>query len=347
MGRLDPSCCSQDSLAWLVWLCNGGPAGGLGSTDVRTPKASQYNMYCILLVRAEEFNPVFVPDQVESLDGSGGSACQGLIQDKSPLLGDEAAGLDGPSDPASAFPLQKPNPMLNSVETIPAGSHNPFSFVTGLDPNPRVPPPPELRPCLETPSSQDPEAFAVQLLDNLPINPESVLKLMSLLPKETPRPGVQTRGHRFSSGAWVHGGMNGLYRNASQWPAVTKVLCALVRQVLPDHPFNAVTVLDECDSTCHRDVNNRDLPPLIIPLTSFKGGALWYSVVDGPYWRQTPSGRLCGDLLDVAAGPQLLPDPRKWHAVEPWEGRRAVLLAFTVRDDRLSAQDGDGFQPVQ
>ena len=284
-------------------------------------------------------NPIFAPVRAESFDNSTGSACEGLIKRTLSQGDNEAAGLDSPCDPASDTPLPELHHLNLHAEAVPVMPLSSLGFSSGLDPNPKVSLPPEPPACDATRGIQAPEALAERLLANLPVTPENVLTLMSLVPKEVPRSNVQTQGQRFSSGAWVHGGVSGLYRHATKLPATTKVLCALVKQVLSDHPFNAVTFLDECNSTCHRDVNNLDLPSLVIPLTVFQGGALWHSAESGQHYRQTPNGRLCGHLLDIASGPKLLPDPHRWHAVEPWQGRRAVLLAFSVRDSRLTDRD--------
>ena len=60
---------------------------------------------------------------------------------------------------------------------------------------------------------------------------------------------------------------------------------------------------------------------------------------DGSVMRPTPHGDLPGRCLDVASGPAMLPNPQQWRMVELWQGRRVVLLAYAIRDDRLSDAD--------
>ena len=211
-------------------------------------------------------NQIFAPVRAESFDNSTGSACEGLIKRTLSQGDNEAAGFDRPCDPASDTPLPELHHLNLHAEAVPVMPLSSLGFSSGLDPSPMVSLPPEPTARDATQDIQAPEALAERLLANLPVTPENVLTLMSLVPKEVPRSNVQTQGQRFSSGAWVHGGVSGLYRHATKLPATTKVLCALVKQVLSDHPFNAVTFLDECNSTCHRDVNNLDLPSLVIPL---------------------------------------------------------------------------------
>ena len=81
--------------------------------------------------------------------------------------------------------------------------------------------------------SKGPESFADHLLGLSHLGPEDGLSLFRRLPKETP--SRESRPHRracsFAAGVFVHGGIVGLRRTCSEFPASVKVFAKLIRSV--------------------------------------------------------------------------------------------------------------------
>ena len=195
-----------------------------------------------------------------------------------------------------------------------------------------------------------------ETLDGKHATRQQVVTLFDFLHKGDAPRGSEVKGTSFSAGSFVHGGVVGLHNTTSKFPKSVQVVCGFIRQFSGGYPFAAFTILDQTQSDLHQDTNNDpDTWNLIIPLTDFNGGGVWYESHDGQLpCPQDP--QLKGDLLNVASGPQWLPAAKSKHCTLPWTGRRCVLVAFTPRFlCKLSAKDvcclrDRGFQlkkPVQ
>ncbi|CAE7351602.1 NaCP60E, partial [Symbiodinium sp. CCMP2592] len=184
------------------------------------------------------------------------------------------------------------------------------------------------------PQFTDPEALAKFLLRQPScLTASAALDLLELLPQEAqnpPRAFQGSGGARFSMGVYRRGGILGLHRSMDMFPFSIKVFNLLVSRVCPAFSYSSLAIHENLASGLHRDENNRDGPTLLVPLTDFENGELWFQKVGGDVASlNDPS--LEGCLLDVAAGPTFFSKPKDFHETRPWEGRRVVMLAYSVR----------------
>ena len=192
------------------------------------------------------------------------------------------------------------------------------------------------------------EAFA-KSLSGQP-NMEEVCCLFDLVPGEKPaRGGIDIKDARekaWTTGAYVHGGVSGLRRNAVLFPETTR---AILRHVLPrlrsifGHvTFSALAIFSNVMTPLHADTNNaKGLPNYVLPLSVFKGGGVWLEQEGGPVEVMRGGSKLHGIVLPVDSGPcAFLPDAR--HCTQDWEGSRIVCVCFTPAGfQRLSSEDVD------
>ena len=81
----------------------------------------------------------------------------------------------------------------------------------------------------------------------------------------------------------------------------------------------------------HRDSYNDAFPNLVVALSNFTHGEIWQEDPSGPVQRSVQGRPRAGVLLDVAQAPVVLHAHSSFHATEPWEGNRIVLVGFSVR----------------
>ena len=176
------------------------------------------------------------------------------------------------------------------------------------------------------------ECFAMRLLEEDVLTPDQCEILALMLPSSTTTPkrfGPQGDTQKvWSAGAFVHGGVVGVKRATGSFPASTRVFVKYVKQLQPDHKFNAVAVMVDVGAQQHVDVHNVG-KNLIASLSFFKGGGL--EVEEYGSKRLLP--------LDGDHTHQLF-DPHQKHSTKPWYGgSRVVLIAYSVRDSCKLPQD--------
>ncbi|CAE7227836.1 GIP [Symbiodinium sp. CCMP2456] len=169
------------------------------------------------------------------------------------------------------------------------------------------------------------ELFAKRLLEEDVLTPDQCEILALMLPSSTATPkrfGPQGENQKvWSAGAFVHGGVLGVKRATGAFPSATRVFTKYVRQLQPDHEFNAVAVTVDVGAQQHVDAHNVG-KNLIAGLSYFKGGGL--EVEENGEKKLLP--------LDGDHTHQLF-DPRQKHSTKPWYGgSRTVLIAYSVRD---------------
>ena len=167
-----------------------------------------------------------------------------------------------------------------------------------------------------------------------------ILQLFDALPK-TPSPRQSGgQGEAFSAGSFVHGGVVGIHKNTTEYASAVQLICKFLGTRMKGRPFTSFTILDQCQSSLHIDSNNEpDSWNLIVPLSKFVGGGVWYEDEHGTM-RCPSDPSLLGSLLKVDSGPQWLSATRHKHCTLPWTGRRCVLVAFSTRFcDHLKAHD--------
>ena len=189
-----------------------------------------------------------------------------------------------------------------------------------LDPA-AVPGEPSLKYDPEHPAEQ----YAMRLLSEELLTPDQCEVLALMLPSTTAVPsrfGPQSASQKvWSVGAFVHGGVAGVKTATAAFPASTRVFVKYVKQLQPDHQFNALAVTTDVGAQQHVDAHNVGMN-LIAGLSYFKGGALELEGPDGK--KLLP--------LDGDHTHQLF-DPRLKHSTKPWYGgSRVVVIAYSVRD---------------
>ncbi|CAE7892782.1 RE1, partial [Symbiodinium necroappetens] len=169
------------------------------------------------------------------------------------------------------------------------------------------------------------EQYAMRLLSEEVLTPDQCEILALMLPSTTAVPsrfGPQNASQKvWSVGAFVHGGVAGVKTATAAFPASTRVFVKYVKQLQPDHQFNAIAVTTDVGAQQHVDAHNVGMN-LIAGLSYFKGGALEVEEPEGK--RLLP--------LDGDHTHQLF-DPRLKHSTKSWYGgSRVVLIAYSVRD---------------
>ena len=170
------------------------------------------------------------------------------------------------------------------------------------------------------------ESFCMQLQRP---NLSDILHLISLLNSDSPARG-QACPDSFSwtSGAYAKGPLRGVRKNASLFPACTRVLCRLVLQTFPEADFTAVAIFKNLKTALHIDMNNEsDSLNYLIPVTVFQGGEVWQQGPGTAVVQDELGQNLTGHFVPVASGPCTI-DPRTTHCTMPWVGDRVLLVAF-------------------
>ncbi|CAE7424754.1 unnamed protein product, partial [Symbiodinium necroappetens] len=135
-----------------------------------------------------------------------------------------------------------------------------------------------------------------------------ILELFDALPKSPSPRQSEGRDEAFSAGSFVHGGVVGLRNNTSVFAGAVELICKFLRGLMKGAPFTSVTILDQCMSSLHVDSSNEpESWNLIVPLSDFSGGNLWYECEQGR--EPCPSDpTLLGKILRLELGPQWLSD---------------------------------------
>ena len=181
---------------------------------------------------------------------------------------------------------------------------------------------------------------------------EDIVRLFDLLPKEG-YSGARDRdakGGSFTTGLYARVKVS-LRRNAKLYPNSTKVLSGFVRQVHPDHVFSSIIIFDSVETAAHVDSLNAPCDNLVVGLSDFSGGELW---VEWPSTaprspglryetRALGSSSVLGALMPVAQHPIVFCAKYLRHETCPFEGRRVVLVAYSLQATAHADQEDRDF----
>ena len=159
-----------------------------------------------------------------------------------------------------------------------------------------------------------------------------VLKIFDELPSDILRRGQNTAGpaaKSYATGAYVLGGNVGLKANASARPEVLRTLARFIRRCAPEFRFTSINVFEEVRTERHKDQWNANLHNLAIPLTKFSGGAIFVEHAGGQDVSKLNGER--GTRLPVSECPVAFNARHCWHYTEEWQGRRVIVVAYSVR----------------
>ena len=164
----------------------------------------------------------------------------------------------------------------------------------------------------------------------------------------------------WATGAFTHGGVTGLRDGAKRLPNVTRFLAKFAREVMGAKQFAALVVQRNGGGQVHRDFHNRPgAKNWLCPLTSFQGGGLWTEIQDQETSKfegdmvvkeVRPGVKVKGRIIEVKRGKSFSFDPMRWHEVQPHQGERVMMIAYTPRLSNFSKVESDylmdlGFLP--
>ena len=164
------------------------------------------------------------------------------------------------------------------------------------------------------------------------VSVQDAASLVPLLELEEPHLAAGThKGGAFFAGAYAKRGLVGLRRSCHTHPTCILVFTKLLCRLFPGFRFTSLAVFVNVQTSMHKDIYNDACPNLVVALSDFKQGAIWQEDPTGPVQRSVQGTLRSGVLLDVAKAPVLLHAHSCFHATEPWEGQRVVLVGFSVR----------------
>ena len=179
--------------------------------------------------------------------------------------------------------------------------------------------------------------LVMQLFETL----EEVQQLFSRAKRRKPR-GKATS---WATGAFTHGGVSGLRDGAKRLPNVSKFLAKFAREVMGAEQFATIVVQRNGGGQVHCDSHNfPGSRNWLCPLTSFEGGGLWAQLENEESLKEgeevvvkevKPGYELKGKIVKTVKGRAFSLDPRRWHEVQPHEGERVMIIAYTPRLSNL------------
>ena len=190
------------------------------------------------------------------------------------------------------------------------------------------------------------EELANLKLSNHLLSRDDVLEVIELLWQTTQKiedvrpfqskgnqdPGESWVPGRWTSGAFVHGGVVGLTRSSRSYPVTTAFLCKALRY-RTKHLFASLTVLVNCQSGKHVDSHNE---------ASCLNVA--WNLSEGPHVRGIKLG---GNVLALPSNAWASFWPRSPHGSFPGPGKSILLVGYTPRSlDRLSTTDSIGLKSL-
>ena len=200
------------------------------------------------------------------------------------------------------------------------------------------------------------EAFAAQCLQNSHVLSEDIIQLISLLPSEhAPRSKHRPVGENqnppndqfaWGTGAFVHGGVVGVRRNAHEYPKTTQLLAAYAKAHAPDSDFTSLLLLSQVQSPLHADRNNASgYPNFLIGVSNFEQGELWVESADGsvPCPDQPDASEFLLGELHPVSGTTIWFDAHCRHCTAPWVGSRIVLAGFVIKGFQAFTQQDHDF----
>eukprot|EP00439_Symbiodinium_sp_Y106_P066632 s2715_g10.t2 len=196
-------------------------------------------------------------------------------------------------------------------------------------------------------TSDDPESFAKQILDSGEVKREKILELVRKLPGlRSRRHGDNPTSNSFVTGAYVFSEMTGLCNSFKTFPLCSRVLASFVQGVDPLHTFSSVAVFEDIAAPVHRDAHNDyDSINLIYALSDFKLGGLVVEHEFGKHEAFQGDELIRGKVLPFRDRIIRFNASKVRHWTQDWEGRRVILVAYTVRSlEKLKAEDLQALQ---
>ena len=148
-------------------------------------------------------------------------------------------------------------------------------------------------------------------------------------------------------GAYAHGNHYGVTKWTRKYPQLCKYLVNYLRHWAPTElQCSTIMINDNAMTGMHKDVHNAPgTPSYIIGVTKYQQGGIWVEGVKSPakspqVWKTLPNRQQqMGYILPTCQKIARF-DARQWHEVQPWQGQRQVVGAYTSRGVyNLGSQD--------
>ena len=160
-----------------------------------------------------------------------------------------------------------------------------------------------------------PECLAKSFLPSA-ISAEQILTLFDALPR-----GCSNRsdeGASFGAGAFVRIGV-GLRQSCKIYPNSIMAVNRFAQGVVDSLHYTSFVILDNNLAKEHKDSQNAHLPNVVVPLSAFSGGDIVVNVEGQEVF------------LKVSQGPVSFCAREHAHHVTPFQGRRVILVLFSLR----------------
>ena len=150
-------------------------------------------------------------------------------------------------------------------------------------------------------------------------------------------------------GAFRHGGVAGIMKSTERRDWLTRLLVRCFTEKSSDLDITAVYLSMDVERDLHSDFHNdKNAYSYSLPImTPRRGGGLWLELSQGDKvngqvsMKNDHKGRpKCGVVHELQRGQLFRLNPHKMHMVEPWVGRRLVLIACKpALSEKLSRHD--------
>ena len=137
--------------------------------------------------------------------------------------------------------------------------------------------------------------------------------------------------------AWLGSASIGLRKLCLSHPQSVRLLTSFIAFIAPEFYFSSLVLIDGIASPVHKDAANSNLPNVVIPLSSFSGGGLKVAHSSGSDVILHDGQHLPAVHLRVSEGPAVFSASACLHEVQNFDGRRLVLVAYTLQAcDRMT-----------
>ncbi|CAE7256410.1 PMT4 [Symbiodinium sp. CCMP2592] len=159
---------------------------------------------------------------------------------------------------------------------------------------------------------------------------------------------ASSQGSSWYTGTFVHGGVAGLRSSTTRLKWCTRYLVEAAKKINGHSEFTALGLMENMDIGYHKDSHNEVDSWNVVTLLHAPecGGDIWveHEELDPRFaeWKQVARKTWKkGFAHRLEVGQPFKFHPRRWHEVQPWTGRRVILVTYTPRINKLHYMDRD------
>ena len=160
-----------------------------------------------------------------------------------------------------------------------------------------------------------------------------LLRITDWPARASKRISVRTPGAYQVLGQYSYGRFAGITLGTYKLKFTTLYLNDFLTTQGASGPRSSISITQNAAVRPHRDAHNVNLN-YCIALGKFKGGDLWVESPEGTIFKKIKSGVSVGGKVVKHQGRLNVFDPKKYHAVEEYEGERWSITAFTTRSSQ-------------